>query len=159
MTKASLFLTINLIILSVLFSSSSTATVKLPPEQLLEQLLEKHKGEVVYLDFWASWCTPCRHSFPWLNAMQETYQAQGLRVISVNLDANYELATKFLKESPTLFSVVFDPKGKTAKIYNVRGMPTSYLIDRSGVIVKSHTGFFPKKIPEYENEIKQLLAK
>lgn len=151
------FLSASLIILSVVSSQASATTTQLPPAQLLKSLLEKHKGDVIYLDFWASWCSPCRQSFPWLNSMQETYQGQGFNVISVNLDANYSLATDFLKETPVLFSVVFDPKGKTAKQYKVKGMPTSYLINREGVIVKGHTGFFPDKIPTYESEIKQLM--
>ena len=124
----------------------------------LNQLLEKHKGDVIYLDFWASWCGPCRKSFPWMNDMQNKYQQQGFTVISVNLDADYELAQNFLKEHPALFSVIYDPKGLTAKKYKVKGMPTSYLIGRDGQIKKAHTGFFAKKITLYENEIKQFLT-
>ena len=147
-----------LITLSLFVSHSVGATEQLTGNKGLTQLLERHKGDVIYLDFWASWCGPCRKSFPWMNNMQKTYQSQGFTVISINLDAEYHLAQKFLKETPVLFSVVFDAKGETAKKYKVKGMPTSYLIGRDGKISKAHTGFFTKKIPIYEAEIKQLLG-
>lgn len=150
--KSALFIT--LIIFSAL---PALASEKLTGEEGLTTLLAQHKGDVIYLDFWASWCGPCRKSFPWLDEMQTRFNDKGFTVVSVNLDANYALAQEFLTQHPISFSVVFDPKGKTAKKYQVKGMPTSYLIDRSGVIIKGHTGFFADKIPVYEAEIKQLL--
>jgi len=123
----------------------------------LEEALNKHKGDVIYLDFWASWCGPCRKSFPWMNTIQEKFQAQGFTVISVNLDAEKPLALKFLQENPASFAVVYDPKGKLARKFKVKGMPSSMLIGRDGQIKVQHTGFFTKKIPSYEQEIMQLL--
>ena len=124
----------------------------------LEQALEKHKGEVIYLDFWASWCGPCRKSFPWMNKIAAEYKQQGFSVISVNLDANKALATKFLEETPASFTVIYDPKGKIAKHFKIQGMPSSMLIGRDGEIKSRHTGFYTKKIPLYQQEIMQLLA-
>lgn len=124
----------------------------------LEKMLEQHKGEVIYLDFWASWCVPCRKSFPWMNQINAEYKGQGFSVISVNLDANRSLAQKFLKESPASFPVIYDPKGKIAKHFKIQGMPSSMLIGRDGQIKSRHTGFFTKKIPLYQREIQQLLA-
>ena len=149
-----------MIVLSVLILHTAYATDnnKLYGQEGLTQMLEQHKGDVIYLDFWASWCGPCRKSFPWMNDMQNRYQQQGFTIISINLDAEHDLAEDFLKEHPALFSVIYDPKGQTAKKYKVKGMPTSYLIGRDGQIKKAHTGFFTKKIPTYENEIKQLLT-
>jgi thiol-disulfide isomerase/thioredoxin len=125
--------------------------------QALEQSLEKRKGQVVYLDFWASWCGPCRKSFPWMNDMQKQYQPQGFSVISVNLDANKTLATKFLQETQANFTVIYDPKGKLAKHFKIQGMPSSIIIGRDGKIKARHTGFFTKKIPQYQQEIEALL--
>ena len=125
----------------------------------LEQTIAKHKGEVIYLDFWASWCVPCRKSFPWMNKIQEKYQAKGFSVISVNLDANHDLAMKFLDENPASFPVIYDPKGKIAKHFSIQGMPSSMLIGRDGKIKIRHNGFFTKKIPKYQQEIEGLLAK
>lgn len=124
---------------------------------MLEQTLSKHKGEVVYLDFWASWCVPCRRSFPWMNEIQEKYKQQGFSIVSVNLDANKALAEKFLLELPANFSVIYDPKGKIAKHFKIQGMPSSMLIGRDGKIKSRHTGFFIDKIPQYQQEIEQLL--
>jgi thiol-disulfide isomerase/thioredoxin len=123
----------------------------------LEQSLLKNHGKVVYIDFWASWCVPCRKSFPWMNAIQEKYKQQGFTVISINLDANKTFAEKFLLEMPASFPVIYDPKGKIAKHFKVQGMPSSMLVGRDGKIKLRHTGFFTNKIQQYEKEIEQLL--
>ncbi len=142
----------------VSFSSNSHAQGVFSSQVALEQALEEHKGEVVYLDFWASWCGPCRKSFPWMNKIEAEYKDQGFSVISVNLDANKNLATKFLSEMPASFRVIYDPKGKIAKHFKIQGMPSSMLIGRDGKIKSRHTGFFTNKIPVYQQEIQQLLA-
>lgn len=126
---------------------------------VLEQALIEQKGNVVYLDFWASWCGPCRKSFPWMNTIHKQYQQQGFSVISINLDANRALAEKFLIESPANFTVIYDPKGKIAKHFKIQGMPSSMIIGRDGKIKFRHTGFFTNKIPQYQQEIEQLLNK
>jgi len=146
------------LLFGLLLSISSVAGETVTSRQALEQALAKHKGEVVYLDFWASWCVPCRKSFPWMNMVQEKYQTKGFSIISVNLDADYALAQKFLKENPASFSVIYDPKGKLAKHFKIQGMPSSMLIGRDGKIKQRHTGFFAKKIPQYQQEIEKLLA-
>ena len=121
--------------------------------------LSQYKGKVVYLDFWASWCKPCRQSFPWMNAMQAKYSADGLVVVSVNLDEQRADADKFLKQVPADFTIVFDPEGKLAEQYQLIGMPTSFLIGRDGQVVKRHSGFFDSSPAEYEAEIRALLGK
>jgi len=158
MNKLIHFFYISLAISVLLISHLANANNELTGQKKLTQMLEQHKGEVIYLDFWASWCGPCRKSFPWMNDMQSKYQQQGFAVISINLDADHELAQSFLKDHPALFSVIYDPKGLTAKKYKVKGMPTSYLIGRDGKIKKAHTGFFTKKSSIYEDEIIQLLT-
>lgn len=121
--------------------------------------LAQYQGKVVYLDFWASWCKPCRQSFPWMDAMQSKYAADGLVVVSVNLDEQRTDADKFLKQVPADFPVVYDPEGKLAEQYQLIGMPTSFLIGRDGKLVKRHSGFFDSSPAEYEGEIRTLLGK
>lgn len=142
-------------LLSSSFSTNSQEVVS--SQTALEQALKEHEGDVVYLDFWASWCGPCRKSFPWLNKIHAQYKQQGFSVISVNLDADKTLAEKFLLEIPANFPVIYDPKGKIAKHFKIQGMPSSMLIGRDGKIKSRHTGFFTKKIPQYQQEIAQLL--
>ncbi|MEN9317305.1 MAG: hypothetical protein RIS35_3698 [Pseudomonadota bacterium] len=118
------------------------------------------RGKVVYLDFWASWCGPCRQSFPWMNELHAKYAARGLQVLAVNLDAKDADARKFLADTPARFQLAYDAKGITPKAYGVKGMPTSYLIDREGRVVHEHAGFNASKKDEIEKAIaKQLEAK
>ena len=124
----------------------------------LDKLIEQHLGEVVYVDFWASWCGPCRKSFPWMNKMQRELQAKGFTVISINVDAEQKLATEFLKDNPANFAVIYDAKGELARFFKIQGMPSSLIINKKGEIKYAHSGFFTGKISQYEQEIKQLLA-
>lgn len=121
--------------------------------------LDQYRGKVVYLDFWASWCPPCRQSFPWMNAMQQKYRQQGLVIIAVNVDQHTQDAIKFLKELPAHFRVVYDPQGKLAERYNLIGMPSSFVIGRSGLIRYRDMGFRDSSPRKYEAEIVKLLTK
>ncbi|MCO7226594.1 TlpA disulfide reductase family protein [Pleionea sp. CnH1-48] len=129
------------------------------PQQQLSESLELHKGKVIYLDFWASWCVPCRYSFPWMNEMLERHQAKGFTVITVNLDTEKRLADEFLKQYPANFDIIYDQKGVLAEKYQLQGMPNAYVIDRQGQIVARHVGFRSKKVKEYEQSILTLLSK
>jgi cytochrome c biogenesis protein CcmG/thiol:disulfide interchange protein DsbE len=119
--------------------------------------LSRHHGRVVIVDFWASWCKPCRQSIPWLNTLKARYGADGLTIIGVNVDAEREDADRFLRDVPIDFEVMFDPDGDVARHFRVQGMPTSYVIDRSGQIVATHLGFREAKKGEIESAIKALL--
>lgn len=121
--------------------------------------LSQYQGRVVYLDFWASWCGPCRQSFPWMNALHDTYKDDGLVVIGVNVDAEHDAATKFLSDYPAKFNIFFDAEGKEAEAQGVMGMPSSFLFNRKGEIVATHIGFNVKKAPLIRQEIEALLAK
>lgn len=121
--------------------------------------LQAYRGKVVYLDFWASWCVPCRHSFPWMNAMQKKYGTKGLEVVTINMDKKRELADEFLKKFPANFTVAFDSEGKSAESYGVMGMPSSYIINRKGEIVYSHVGFREKTASKIEAQIANALAR
>jgi len=120
--------------------------------------LESLRGQVVYLDFWASWCVPCRQSFPWMRAMQQSYQRQGLTVIAVNLDHERSDAEQFLRRYQPGFAVQFDSEGTLAERFQVAGMPTSVLIDRHGVARFRHIGFRAVDRERYEQEVRALLA-
>lgn len=103
--------------------------------------LSAYQGKVVYLDFWASWCGPCKQSFPWMNEMQDKYQSQGFEVVAINLDAKQADADRFLGKVPARFIVAFDQKGESARQIGVKGMPTSLLIGRDGKLIHQHAGF------------------
>jgi len=115
------------------------------------------KGKVVYVDFWASWCGPCKQSFPFMNDLQAKYGADGFEVLAVNLDAKREDADKFLTEVPAQFTLVFDAKGDSAKRFEVKGMPSSYLIGRDGKVVAAHKGFKEVDRKDLESRIAQAL--
>jgi len=119
--------------------------------------LTEYRGKVVVVDFWASWCVPCRRSFPWLNQMQEKYGEQGLIIVGVNMDATAAEAQSFLSDFPADFRIVSDPKGDLARKFDVIAMPSSYVIDRNGEIAAKHLGFKVKKQQEYEQIIKETL--
>lgn len=117
------------------------------------------RGKVVYVDFWASWCAPCRESFPWMSSMADRYGSKGLVVVAVNLDKSRELADAFLEKYPAPFTVAFDPAGKTAEAFHVEAMPMSFIVDRGGTIVYSHEGFQPSSAPKVEDKILEALGK
>lgn len=124
-------------------------------EQLSGSLTDL-KGKVVYVDFWASWCKPCRKSFPWMNEMQAKYPEK-LQIIAINLDAEPELAAAFLDNVPATMPIVYDPQGEIASAYQLLGMPSSYLIDKKGNLRLAHKGFFTEKKALYEHEITTLI--
>jgi thiol-disulfide isomerase/thioredoxin len=120
--------------------------------------LDAHRGEVIYLDFWASWCAPCRKSFPWMNTLQERNRERGLRVVGVNLDESPADAERFLARTPAGFTVLLDAKGESARAWKVKGMPTSFLIGRDGKLRAMHTGFREEHIETMERELADALA-
>ncbi len=115
-----------------------------------ELQLEQYRGKVVVVDFWASWCVPCRRSFPWMNDMQAKYGDQGLVIIGVNVDRERAAADEFLAEVPADFRIHYDNDGTMAKAFGVEAMPSSYVIGRDGERVARHLGFKVKKQDEYE---------
>ncbi|MEE3319677.1 MAG: TlpA disulfide reductase family protein [Pseudomonadota bacterium] len=114
-------------------------------------------AKVIYVDFWASWCGPCRRSFPWLNHMQAKYGDKGFTVIGVNVDPERDDAQRFLHKYPATFPLVYDPDGELATRYALQGMPSSVLLNADGKELSRHIGFSGKHKGEYEQEIVQLL--
>jgi cytochrome c biogenesis protein CcmG/thiol:disulfide interchange protein DsbE len=119
-------------------------------------LLRNLKGKVVLLDFWASWCGPCRQSFPWMSELQRRYGSD-LVVVAVNLDQERALAEQFLKVTPAAFRIEYDPEGKLATQFDVTSMPTSFVIDRKGQVREQHKGFRASQRAEREQAIAKLL--
>lgn len=103
--------------------------------------LQALRGQWVYVDFWASWCGPCKQSFPWMNEMHAKYGPRGLRIVAINVDAKASDAERFLNATPAKFSVAYDARGETPKRFDVKAMPSSYLIDPNGRITLVHSGF------------------
>lgn len=117
------------------------------------------RGQVVYVDFWASWCIPCRKSFPWMNQLESRYSKQGLKIVAINLDKDQQLAKQFLADIPANFTVAYDPEGLSAQQFKVQAMPTSYIIDRNGKLHATHLGFREKDAAAVEVQIKALVSK
>jgi cytochrome c biogenesis protein CcmG/thiol:disulfide interchange protein DsbE len=125
------------------------------PGDVLE--LTALKGQVVYLDFWASWCAPCRESFPWMNRLQGELGPDGLVVIAVNVDRQRADADRFLREHPAQFRIVYDADGLLPEKFGVRGMPTSFLIDRNGRVQSRHEGFLLRDRDALRQQIRALV--
>ena len=117
------------------------------------------RGKVVYLDFWASWCGPCKQSFPWMNELQSRYGKQGLAVLAVDVDVHSDDARAFLAELPPRFRVAFDTQGVTPRQYAIRGMPTSVLIGPDGKVLLVHNGFRTDEAGAVETTIQQALSR
>jgi len=155
------------LVLNVASLSANAADVGQPaPQFTLPALLDDKpvnlkdfSGKVVYIDFWASWCGPCRTSFPLLNQLHQKLKAKGFEVVAVNLDEDKANAEKFLKEFPVTFTVLRDAKGEWSDKFVVESMPTSFIVDKQGVIQKVHKGFASDDIKELEQKITELLAK
>jgi len=139
-------------------SGVASQTAPTPARNADDFSLESYRGQVVWLDFWASWCTPCRRSFPWMNNIAERYADEGLVIVGVNVDRERDLAEEFLRETPASFAIAYDPEGALAQQFGVLGMPSSYLIDRNGEIISSHIGFRRDETDNYEASIREALA-
>jgi thiol-disulfide isomerase/thioredoxin len=119
--------------------------------------LARHRGRVVIVDFWASWCKPCRQSIPWLNSLRARYGASGLTIIGVNVDAERGDAERFLRDSPIDFDIVFDPRGELAKQFDVQGMPSTFVFDRAGKRVEAFVGFRAAQRAQHEASLEKIL--
>jgi len=123
-----------------------------------EVSLESLRGKVVYLDFWASWCGPCRISFPQLEQLRNELGPDGFEVLAINVDEVEADARRFLSEVPVSYLVVRDSEGITPGTYGILGMPTGYLIDRQGIVREIHQGFRKSDGAQLRAAIVELLG-
>jgi len=115
------------------------------------------KGNVVMVNFWATWCVPCRQEMPHLQAIYERYNSLGFEIVAVNVEDNPEGARKWLEETPVTFPVLFDPKNEVSKMYKVVTMPTTVLVARDGTMRFIHHGYKPGYEGEYQTQVRALL--
>ena len=121
--------------------------------------LQSLRGKVVLLNFWATWCGPCRQELPELARVQEKYRQRGLTVVAVTVDNDVENVRSFLKKYDIKLQALWDKKKKVADAYVVEKMPSSYLIDRNGIVRFIHRGYTPEELKRIEAEIDELLDK
>ena len=119
--------------------------------------LDSLLGNVTYLDFWASWCGPCRLSLPALDELYKELRSEGLQVVAISVDVVEEDSLDFLQRYSVSYPVAIDTTGDTARSYAVSGMPSGYLIDRTGVIRAVHVGFKRGDEEKLRQEIMELL--
>jgi thiol-disulfide isomerase/thioredoxin len=156
-------LAITLLLLSPINQAVAINPGELAPEFTLlsadsKQIsLSDYSGKVIYLDFWASWCAPCRSTLPWMNELQSKFSKDNFSVIAVNLDQNSEKAKQLVEELGLNIPILYDSQGKIAKLFELPAMPTSYLINQRGELVRSYLGFRDGDSKAIETSIGELL--
>jgi peroxiredoxin len=161
---------LTLVLLAALFgfiSSSSIASSGLAgqsaPDFALKSAtgdnlrLSEYRGEVVMINFWATWCGPCRQEMPHLEDLYNRYQRVGFNLLGVNIDDDSRRAMQMVKELGVTFPVLFDEKKEVSKLYSVEAMPVTLLLDRSGTVRHVHLGYQPGFELKYLTEIRALL--
>ena len=123
------------------------------------QQLADLRGRYVYVDFWASWCGPCKLSFPWMGTLQARYKPSELTVLTINLDKQQRDADRFLQQNPAAFAVAFDPAGESAKRFALKTMPSSFLIGPDGQVLWTHRGFTLDQRPDLDRQIDRIVKK
>lgn len=118
--------------------------------------LSEHRGEVVMINFWASWCGPCRQEMPHLDALYQRYSPLGFTVLGINVEQDRDMADKILRDIPVTFPILFDDQNQVSELYSVDAMPVTVLVDRSGNIRSVHRGYKPGFEATYESEIRAL---
>jgi thiol-disulfide isomerase/thioredoxin len=138
-------------------SASLAPTFALPSRGGDTVTLEKLKGQVVMINFWASWCGPCRTEMPLLDQMYKRYSSLGFTLLGVNVESDTKDAEKLLQQVPVSFPVLFDKENKVSKLYEVNAMPSTVFIDRKGNVRYLHRGYKNGDEGEYLNQIRALL--
>jgi len=134
------------------FGSASRAVTPVNPLEI-----QDYAGRVLLVDFWASWCGPCRLSMPWLNQINTRYSGRGLEIVGVNVDEDTANARAFLDTFPANFDIIYDPEGRYARYFALQAMPTSILFDRNGEEISRHNGFLTDQTAEYEATVEAAL--
>lgn len=113
--------------------------------------LQDYLGKVVLIDFWASWCVPCRRALPELNKLQKKYKNKSFTVLAINLDKNSEDAQHFLKQYPVQYPILINVPAPQINAYQIEGLPVSYLIDKQGKIIERFIGFKHSHVQKIED--------
>ena len=119
--------------------------------------LAQFKGQVVMINFWASWCGPCRQEMPLLEGIYKKYNKLGFTMLGVNVEPDSNAAIDWLKQTPVSFPILFDKDSKVSKLYDVTGMPSTVIIDRAGKVRMLHHGYKPGDENEYLDSIRTLV--
>ena len=120
--------------------------------------LQQYRGKVIYLDFWATWCPPCKKSMPFLNSLRNELLDQGFEIVAISVDEDSDAAWNFLKQYPVDYAIAMDPSGLCPEQYDVKAMPSAYFIDRQGIIRFIHLGFRERDEKEVRQRVLELLA-
>lgn len=119
--------------------------------------LQDFRGEVVMLNFWASWCGPCRQEMPLMDEIYTRYKDLGFTILAVNVDENADEAHRFLDKVPVSYPILYDPESEVSEKYEVQAMPTTVMIDRDGNARFLHHGYQPGYEDDYEEQVRQLV--
>ncbi|MEH6581564.1 MAG: TlpA disulfide reductase family protein [Halioglobus sp.] len=119
--------------------------------------LSEYRGQVVLINFWASWCGPCRQEMPHLDAIHQKYAPMGFTVFGINVEQDRQGADKVLRDIPVTFPVLFDDSNVVSELYDVDAMPVTVLVDRKGEIRFMHRGYKPGYEEEYDQQVRRLI--
>ncbi len=119
--------------------------------------LSEHRGEVLFINFWASWCGPCRQEMPILDELHQRYESAGFKVIGITIDEDTSEADALLENIPVGFPVLYDSESKVSRLFDVDAMPTSVLVDRNGNMRFLHRGYKPGFEDDYRSQIRELI--
>jgi peroxiredoxin len=156
-----------LIALTCVFGPSALASTELKgpaPDFTLKSMkgsnlkLSEFRGDVVMINFWASWCGPCRQEMPILNDLYLKYRDLGFTLLGVNVEENSTKAAKMVRELKVVFPVLFDTENKVSKLYKVEAMPSTVIVDRNGNMRYLHRGYVPGTEDEYQRQVRELMA-
>ncbi len=164
MKKVALVIVISILAASVFAKSNKHVELKGPAMDFTlksnsgkNMRLSDLRGRVVMLNFWASWCGPCRQEMPLLDKLSRRYEAAGFTLLGVNVDAEKKLADRILREIPVGFDILYDPTSKVSELYKVDVMPSTVLIDCDGNLNYLHRGYVPGDEDVYKSRVKKLL--
>jgi peroxiredoxin len=120
--------------------------------------LAQFKGDVVMINFWASWCGPCRQEMPLLDSIYKQYKDMGFTLLGVNVEPHASSANAWLKKTPVSYPILYDPNSQVSQLYQVQAMPTTVIVDRKGIVRFVHNGYLPGDENQYMNSIRALIV-
>lgn len=119
--------------------------------------LQALPARLIYVDFWASWCVPCKQSFPFMNTLKKQFEGKGLSILAISVDKDIDEARAFLRENPATFPIAHDASGRCAKQFAVKGMPSSYIVSKTGQVLYTHKGFRPSDTAEITRQLQSFI--